>query len=212
MVTAPAAAPPLVGVKKVVPVELLESVKVTGPPVLATGLPKLSWTWTTKGPTVAVLPTVWLPDTVVVKTSLLGGPAVTVNEFVVADGHGAGGRVGGRDGVGPRCGHLEPVEGGHAGSGRHRGRPGREAPRGQGHVDVVGRAGAAGHRVAELVLTLTPTLKLVPAATETGGWVVMASLFSAPATMVKPFVVPLTMTVLTVAEAEIVGAPALVSE
>ena len=60
--------------------------------------------------------------------------------------------------------------------------------------------------------TVTPTVKLVPVATDAGGWVVMASLFSAPATMVKPFVVPLTRTVLTVAEAEIVGAPALVSE
>ena len=44
MVTAAPAAPPLVGVKKVVPVELLESVRVTAAPVLVTGLPKLSWT------------------------------------------------------------------------------------------------------------------------------------------------------------------------
>ena len=58
MVTAAPAAPPLVGVKKVVPVELLESRSVIGAPALVTGLPKLSWTWTANGPTVAVVPTV----------------------------------------------------------------------------------------------------------------------------------------------------------
>ena len=64
----------------------------------------------------------------------------------------------------------------------------------------------------KLSCTLTPTVKLVPTATDPGGWVVMASVFSAPATMVKPVVVPLTTKVLTVAEAVMVGVPALVSE
>ena len=82
MVTAPAAAPPLVGVKKVVPVELLESNSVTGAPALATGLPNWSRTWTAKGPTVAVLPTVWLPETVDVNTNWLGGAGVTVSANV----------------------------------------------------------------------------------------------------------------------------------
>ena len=39
---------------KYVPVELLESDSVTAVPVLVTGLPYWSWTWTAKGPTVAV--------------------------------------------------------------------------------------------------------------------------------------------------------------
>ena len=82
MVTAPAAAPPLVGVKKVVPVELLESNSVTGAPALATGLPNWSWTWTANGPTVAVVPTLWLPDTVVVKVSLLAFPTTMVKPLV----------------------------------------------------------------------------------------------------------------------------------
>ena len=85
IVTAVPEDPPEVGVKKVVPVEVEDRLRVTAAPVLVTGLPKLSWTWTTKGPTVAVLPTVWFPETVVVNTSLLARPAVMVNEFVVAD-------------------------------------------------------------------------------------------------------------------------------
>ena len=82
MVTAPAAAPPLVGVKKVVPLELLESSSVTGPPVLATALPNWSRTWTANGPTPAVLATGWLPDWVDVKTSWLGGAGVIVSANV----------------------------------------------------------------------------------------------------------------------------------
>ena len=60
--------------------------------------------------------------------------------------------------------------------------------------------------------TVTPTEKLVPAPVEEAGCVVMASLLSDPAVMVKPVVVPLTMMLLLVeALAEIVGFPAAVS-
>ena len=52
------------------------------PVVLVTALPNWSWTWTAKGPTLAVELTAWLPETVEVNTSLLGAPAVTLKEFV----------------------------------------------------------------------------------------------------------------------------------
>ena len=82
MVTAAPDDPPDVGVKKVVPDELLESRSVTGAPVLATALPNWSRTWTANGPTPAVVPTVWLPETVDVNTSWLGGAGVTVSAAV----------------------------------------------------------------------------------------------------------------------------------
>ena len=66
------------------PVEVVDRLRVTAAPALVTGLPKLSWTWTTKGPTVAVVPTVWLPATVVVKANLLAFPATMVKPLVVA--------------------------------------------------------------------------------------------------------------------------------
>ena len=53
-------------------------------PVLVTGLPKLSWTWTANGPTVAVPLTGWFPETVEVNTSLLAFPATMVKPLVVA--------------------------------------------------------------------------------------------------------------------------------
>ena len=62
------------------PAELVESVRVTAVPVLVTALPYWSWTWTAKGPTLAVVPTVWLPETVVVKANLLATPPLTVTE------------------------------------------------------------------------------------------------------------------------------------
>ena len=52
-------------------------------PVLVTGLPKLSWTWTANGPTVAVPLTGWFPETVEVNTSLLAFPATMVKPLVV---------------------------------------------------------------------------------------------------------------------------------
>ncbi len=68
-------------VKKVVPVELDDSETVAAAFELVTGLPKLSWAWTWKGPTLAEDVTVWLPLTVDVKTSLVGVPAFTVKVF-----------------------------------------------------------------------------------------------------------------------------------
>ena len=87
MVTANAEEPPEVVVKNgvwpLVPTEVVERETVTAVPVLETALPYWSWTWTTNGPTVAVLLTVWLPDTVLVKVSLLAAPATMVNPLVV---------------------------------------------------------------------------------------------------------------------------------
>ena len=60
--------------------------------------------------------------------------------------------------------------------------------------------------------TLTPTVKAVPAVTDAAGWVVMARVFSAPATMVKPLLVPEMAVPLTVPVAVMVGAPAAWSE
>ena len=78
MVTAAPAVPRLVGVKNgvwpVVPVEVVDSVRVSAVPVLVTGLPNWSWTWTANGPTVAVALTVWLPGAVEVKASFLAAP------------------------------------------------------------------------------------------------------------------------------------------
>jgi hypothetical protein len=67
-------------VTNVEPDELLDSNTVTGPPVFAITLPNWSCTWTWNGPTDAVVPTVWFPDTVCVNANLLGGAAVTVND------------------------------------------------------------------------------------------------------------------------------------
>ena len=82
MVTAPAVVPPEVVVKNSVwpevPVELVESARVTVVPAL-TGLPNWSWSWTAKGPTLAVVPTVWLPVTVEVKANWLATPPLTVH-------------------------------------------------------------------------------------------------------------------------------------
>ena len=61
-----------------VPAELVESVRVAAVAPLVTTLPNWSWTWTAKGPTLAVALTVWLPDTVEVKASLLAAPATMV--------------------------------------------------------------------------------------------------------------------------------------
>ena len=71
------------GVWPEVPAELVVRPSVTAVPVLVTGLPNWSWTWTAKGPTLAVALTVWLPETVVVKASLLAVPATMVKPFVV---------------------------------------------------------------------------------------------------------------------------------
>ena len=89
MVTAVAVVAFWVGVKKgvcvgpVVPVELVVRPSVTAVPVLVTGLPYWSWTWTAKGPTLAVALTVWLPETVVVKANLLAVPATMVKPLVL---------------------------------------------------------------------------------------------------------------------------------
>jgi hypothetical protein len=80
MVTVAAVVPPDVGVKNVDPAELLESRSETGGPLFVTALPNWSSTLTWNGPTFAVVPTVWLPLTVDVYTSWLGGAGVTVNE------------------------------------------------------------------------------------------------------------------------------------
>ena len=48
-----------------------------------TGLPNESWSWTAKGPTLALVLTVWLPVTVEVKANLLATPAVMVKPLVV---------------------------------------------------------------------------------------------------------------------------------
>ena len=74
MVTLTPVPPPEVGVKKVVPDELLESSSVAGVAPLVTTLPNWSCAWTAKGPTLAVALTGWLPVTVEVKTSLVGAP------------------------------------------------------------------------------------------------------------------------------------------
>ena len=66
--------------KIVNPAELLESVSETAEPVFETAFPNWSSTLTWNGPTFAVVPTGWLPLTVAVNTSLLGGAGVTVNE------------------------------------------------------------------------------------------------------------------------------------
>ena len=49
-----------------------------------TGLPKASSSWTVKGPTLAVVPTGWLPVGTVVKLNWLAFPAVMVKPFVVS--------------------------------------------------------------------------------------------------------------------------------
>ena len=66
-----------------VPAELVDRPSVTAVPVLVTALPNWSWTWTAKGPTLAVALTVWLPVTVVVKAELVGRPATMVKPLVV---------------------------------------------------------------------------------------------------------------------------------
>ena len=71
------------GLWPLVPLELELTVRVTAEPLLVTALPKLSWTWTTNGPTVAVELTVRLPLTVEVKAYWLAGPATMVNPLVV---------------------------------------------------------------------------------------------------------------------------------
>src|SRR5579872_2127372 len=87
MVTADPEDPPEVGVKNgawpFVPAEEVLSPRLTAEPVLVTALPKLSWTCTAKGPTVAVALTVWLPETVEVKANLLALPATMVKPLVV---------------------------------------------------------------------------------------------------------------------------------
>jgi hypothetical protein len=85
MVTAEALDPPDVVVKKYVPDELDDSVTVAAAFVFVTTLPKLSWAWTWKGPTLAEEVTAWLPLTVEVNTSFVGVDATTLNEFVVAE-------------------------------------------------------------------------------------------------------------------------------
>ena len=85
MVTLRAEVPPEVVVKKSGPLELLDSVRVIGPPVLAMASPKPSWAWTTKGPTEAEVPTFWFPVGLDVKANLAGAPKPTVNAFVVAE-------------------------------------------------------------------------------------------------------------------------------
>ena len=66
-----------------VPAELVESARVAAVAPLVTTLPNWSWTWTAKGPTLAVALTVWLPETVEVKASLLAAPATMVKPLVV---------------------------------------------------------------------------------------------------------------------------------
>ncbi len=66
--------------KNVDPAELLESWRVTGAPLFVTAFPNGSSTVTWKGPTFADVPTAWLPPTVEVNFSWLGGAGVTVNE------------------------------------------------------------------------------------------------------------------------------------
>ncbi len=85
MVTADALDPFEVVVKNVVPVELDDNETVAAAFELATGLPKLSWACTWKGPTFAEDVTVWLPVTGEVKTSLVGVDATTLNCLELAD-------------------------------------------------------------------------------------------------------------------------------
>ena len=85
MVTLRAEVPPEVVVKKSGPLELLDSVRVIGPPVLATTLPNWSWAWTTKGPTEAEVPTFWFPVGLDVKTRVLGAAATMLKLLVVAE-------------------------------------------------------------------------------------------------------------------------------
>src|SRR6202049_3100725 len=87
MVTELAVVPPEVVVKNGVwpkPAELVDTESVTAVPLLVTGLPRESCTWTAKGPTPALVPTVWLPATVEVKANLLAGPTTMVKPFGVA--------------------------------------------------------------------------------------------------------------------------------
>ena len=87
MVTVPAVVPPETVVKNgvwpEVPAELVESVRVAAVAPLVITLPNWSWTWTAKGPTLAVALTVLGPDTVEVKASLLAAPATMVKPLVV---------------------------------------------------------------------------------------------------------------------------------
>ena len=89
--------------------------------------------------------------------------------------------------------------------------PEAKLPEDERHVDgVVGAGVAGGDRVAELVFDRHADGEVVaPAADGEAGCVVMASLLSAAGVMVKPFVVPLTTTELTVADAVMVGEPDL---
>src|SRR5580704_1901859 len=87
MVTEPAEVPPEVVVKNggcpLVPVELVDRPSVTLA-LAVTALPNWSWTWTAKGPTLAVVLTGWLPVTVEVKEYCLADPATIVKPLAVS--------------------------------------------------------------------------------------------------------------------------------
>ena len=52
--------------------------------VTLTGLPNWSWSWTLKGPTLALALAAWLPVTVEVKANCFAFPAVMVNPLAVS--------------------------------------------------------------------------------------------------------------------------------